>query len=283
MTIGPGVDGERSATRYAELGIPGVESSSPLMIFHWSCSLTAGEGTVAIGLLIRLCFIEVIFDKLKKSGRKMGRQAQRMAIAGSAIFQIMVLIDVSEKRIVADISFRAPSQSQMYRAGLYDQLTCKFLAHGLETKHSNDADGDTALREKDQYSTPNRREKCILGRLTVNQVRKFHTLPLSAFEAFGGSRPCQLAAPRSTNQSQRWKPQIVLVTREIAGIGRLNSIDRSMGYIGSCWLCKRRPNMPLRTQCWSTSQFETTLFEGRICDGRVAVSKLLLLSSWHNT
>lgn len=104
MTIGPGVDGDRSATRYAELGIPGVESSSPLMIFHWSCSLTAGEGTVAIGLLIRLCFVRVTFDR-PKSGRKMGRQAQRMAIAGSAMFQIMVLIEVSEKRIVADISF----------------------------------------------------------------------------------------------------------------------------------------------------------------------------------
>lgn len=104
MTIGPGVDGDRSATRYAELGIPGVESSSPLIIFHWSCCLTAGEGTVAIGLLIRLCFVGVIFDRVK-SGRMMGRQAQRMAIVGSAMFQNMVLIEVSESRMVADVSF----------------------------------------------------------------------------------------------------------------------------------------------------------------------------------
>lgn len=59
---------------------------------------------VAIGLLIRLCFVGVTFDRPKR-GRKMGRQAQRMAIAGSAMFQIMVLIEVSEKRIVGDISF----------------------------------------------------------------------------------------------------------------------------------------------------------------------------------
>lgn len=103
MTIGSGVDGVRPATRYAELGIPGDESSSPLMIFHWSCCLTAVEGTVAIGLLILLCFVGVLPDKAK-NGRRMGRQAQRMAMAGSAMFQIIVLIGVSERRIVADIS-----------------------------------------------------------------------------------------------------------------------------------------------------------------------------------
>lgn len=101
MTIGSGVDGARPATRYAELGIPGDESSSPLMIFHWSCCLTAVEGTVAIGLLIRLCFVGVLPDKAK-NGRRMGRQAQRMAMAGSAMFQIIMLIGVTEKRIVAE-------------------------------------------------------------------------------------------------------------------------------------------------------------------------------------
>lgn len=102
MTIRSGVDGVRpAATRYAELGIPGDESSSPLMIFHWSCCLTAVEGIVAIGLLIRLCFLAVLLDKAKKNGRRMGRQAQRMAMAGSAMFQIIVLIGMSEKRIVA--------------------------------------------------------------------------------------------------------------------------------------------------------------------------------------
>lgn len=109
MTIGPGADGFRPATRYAELGIPGDEQSSPLMIFHWSCCLTALEGTVAIGLLIRLCFVGVLIDKAK-SGRRMGRQAQRMAMAGSAMFQIIELIGVSDKRIVADVSFGLPSE-----------------------------------------------------------------------------------------------------------------------------------------------------------------------------
>lgn len=55
---------------------------------------------VAIGLLIRLCFVGVLPDKAK-NGRKIGRQAQRMAMAGSAMFQIIVLVGVSEKRILA--------------------------------------------------------------------------------------------------------------------------------------------------------------------------------------
>lgn len=104
MTIGSGVDGVRPATKYAELGIPGDESSSPLMIFHCSFFLTAVEGTVAIGLLIRLCFVGALRDKAK-SERRMGRQAQRMAMAGSAMFQIIVLIGVSENKIGADVSF----------------------------------------------------------------------------------------------------------------------------------------------------------------------------------
>lgn len=104
ITIGPGVDGVRPETRYAELGIPGDDSSSPLMIFHWSCCLTAVEGTVAIGLLILLCFVGALPDKAK-SGRRMGRQAQRMAMAGSTMLQIIMLIGVSEKWIVADVSF----------------------------------------------------------------------------------------------------------------------------------------------------------------------------------
>lgn len=99
--------------------------------------------------------------------------------------------------------FECHTKSQTYRVRLYHQLTFEILAHGLETQDSNDADGYTALEEKNQYNTSNSWEKCILGRLTVNQVRKFPTRPLSAFEVFRGSRPCQLAAPGSTNQSQR--------------------------------------------------------------------------------
>lgn len=49
---------------------------------------------MAIGLLIRLCFVGVFPDKAK-NGRRMGRQAQRIAMAGSAMFQIIVLIGVS--------------------------------------------------------------------------------------------------------------------------------------------------------------------------------------------
>lgn len=56
---------------------------------------------MAIGLLIRLCFFGVLPDKAK-NGRRMGRQAQRMAMAGSAMFKIIVLIGVTEKRIVAE-------------------------------------------------------------------------------------------------------------------------------------------------------------------------------------
>lgn len=50
---------------------------------------------MAIGLLIRLCFVGVVLDRVK-SGRKMGRQAQRMAMPGSVMFQIMVLTELSE-------------------------------------------------------------------------------------------------------------------------------------------------------------------------------------------
>ena len=99
--------------------------------------------------------------------------------------------------------FECHTKSQTYRVRLYHQLTFDILAHGLETQDSNDADGYTALEEKNQYNTSNSWEKCILGRLTG----------------------------------------------EITGIGRLNSIELSMGYIAQCCLCKRRPSMPLRTQC----------------------------------
>lgn len=59
---------------------------------------------MAIGLLIRLCFVGVVLDRVK-SGRKMGKQAQRMAMPGSVMFQIMVLIEVSESRRGADVNF----------------------------------------------------------------------------------------------------------------------------------------------------------------------------------
>ena len=59
---------------------------------------------MAIGLLIRLCFVGVVLDRVK-SGRKMGRQAQRMAMPGSAMFQIMVSIEVSESPRVVDVIF----------------------------------------------------------------------------------------------------------------------------------------------------------------------------------
>lgn len=62
---------------------------------------------MAIGLLIRLCFVGVVLDRVK-SGRKMGRQAQRMAMPGSVMLKIMVLIEVSESQRVADVNFRVP-------------------------------------------------------------------------------------------------------------------------------------------------------------------------------
>lgn len=224
MTIGPGVGGFRSATRYAELGIPGVDSSSPLMMFHCSCCLAAGEGTVTIGLLILLWFVGVFLDRVR-NGRKMGRQAQRMAMAGSAMFQIMVLIEVSEKRMVADVSFWVPSEiSNVWGevvSSAYMWNPCPRIGNlALERcwrRHR--FEGEESVYISHSW------EKRNLGRLTVTQARKLHTRPLSAFEAFGGSRPCELAAPGSKNWSQRWKPQIIRQTGAMAGIGRLNSID----------------------------------------------------------
>lgn len=44
--------------------------------------------------------------------------------------------------------FECHTKSQTYRVRLYHQLTFEILAHGLETQDSNDADGYTALEEK---------------------------------------------------------------------------------------------------------------------------------------
>lgn len=44
--------------------------------------------------------------------------------------------------------FEFHSKSQTYSVRLYHQLTFEILAHGLETEDSNDADGYTALEEK---------------------------------------------------------------------------------------------------------------------------------------